>query len=73
MQPVYRNMASLLGYGGMHLTREERRAGLQAALKAVRTGSSRSGSASLGLDQVDEAFERSADRRVQGNLLLDLS
>jgi NADPH2:quinone reductase len=73
MQSVYRNMASILGYGGMQLTEDEHRTGLEAALKAVQDGELKVRiDHVLGLDQVNEAFERLADRRVQGNLLLDL-
>jgi len=74
MQQVYRKMLSILGYGGMQLTREERRAGLEAALQALRDGSiAVRVDEVLALADVNQAFERLADRRVQGKLLLDLS
>ncbi|HEX4010867.1 MAG TPA: zinc-binding alcohol dehydrogenase family protein [Solirubrobacteraceae bacterium] len=74
LQLVYRKMVSLLGYGGGQLTPEERRPGLEAALEAVRAGALRVRvDEVLPLDQVNEAFQRLADRRVQGNLLLNLS
>jgi NADPH2:quinone reductase len=74
MQLVYRKSVSLLGYGGILLTREERRPGLQAALEAVRAGELKVRIDSiLPLDQVNDAFRRLVDRRVQGKLLLDLS
>jgi NADPH2:quinone reductase len=74
LQLVYRKMLSVLGYGGGQLTREERRPGLEAALEAVRAGELRVRIDDvLPLEQVNEAFQRLADRRVQGNLLLDLN
>ncbi len=74
MQLLYRKSISLLGYGGMQLTSEERRAGLAAALQALRDGDLKVGIDDvLPLDQVNEAFARLVDRRVQGKLLLDLS
>jgi NADPH2:quinone reductase len=74
MQSVYRKMLSLLGYGGMQLTGEERRRGLQAALHALGDGSIRVRiDEVLPLDQVNDAFTRLVQRRVQGKLLLDLS
>lgn len=74
MQQVYRKMLSILGYGGMQLTREERRAGLEAALQALQDGSiAVRVDEVLALADVNQAFERLADRRVQGKLLLDLS
>jgi NADPH:quinone reductase-like Zn-dependent oxidoreductase len=73
MRLLYRKMLSLLGYGGTILTREDRRPGLAAALEAVRAGelSVRVDSV-LPLEDVNEAFQRLVDRRVQGKLLLDL-
>jgi NADPH:quinone reductase len=74
MQQLYRKMLSLLGYGGMQLTAEERRRGLDEALEALRTGDLKVRiDEILALDQVNEAFERLAQRQVEGNLLLDLS
>ena len=74
MQLLYRKSLSLLGYGGILLTREERRPGLQAALEAVRAGELKVRIDSvLALEEVNDAFRRLADRRVQGKLLLDLS
>jgi NADPH2:quinone reductase len=74
MQLLYRKSLSLLGYGGILLTREERRPGLQAALEAVRAGELKVRiDAVLALEDVNDAFRRLADRRVQGKLLLDLS
>jgi NADPH:quinone reductase len=74
MRMLYRKMLSLLGYGGTILTREERRPGLEAALEAVRAGELKVRIDSiLELDDVNDAFRRIVDRRVQGKLLLDLS
>ncbi len=74
LQSLYRKSVSLLGYGGMQLTREERQIGLHAALEALGEGSLRVRIDDvLGLEQVDEAFARLVERRVQGKLLLDLS
>jgi NADPH:quinone reductase len=74
MRVLYRKMLTLLGYGGTILTPEERRPGLQAALEAVRTGELKVRIDSvLPLAEVNDAFQRLVDRRVQGKLLLDLS
>ena len=74
MQSLYRKMVSLLGYGGMTVARDERRAGLQEALEAVRAGDLKVRiDEVLPLEQVNEAFQRLVDRQVRGNLLLDLS
>lgn len=73
MQLLYRKMISVLGYGGMQLRPEERRAGLQAALKALSVGELKVRIDDvLALDGVNEAFARLAQRQVQGKLLLDL-
>jgi NADPH:quinone reductase len=74
IQLLYRKALSLLGYGGIILTRDERRPGLQAALEAVAAGELKVRVDSvLALDDVNEAFQRLTERRVQGKLLLDLS
>jgi NADPH:quinone reductase len=74
MQLLYRKAVSLLGYAGLILTREERGPGLQAALEAVRAGELKVRIDSiLPLEEVNDAFRRIVDRRVQGKLLLDLS
>lgn len=73
MRVLYRKMLTLLGYGGTILTPQERRPGLQAALEAVRDGEMKVRIDSvLPLADVNEAFQRLVDRRVQGKLLLDL-
>lgn len=74
IQMLYRKTLSLLGYGGMNLARDERRPGLEAALEAVRAGDLKVRiDTVLPLEEINEAFRRLIDRRVQGNLLLDLS
>lgn len=74
LQTLYRKMMSLLGYGGMQLRPEERRPGLKDALQALSEGSLRMRvDTVLPLEDVNEAFARLVERRVQGNLLLDLS
>jgi NADPH:quinone reductase len=74
MRVLYRKMLTLLGYGGTILSREERRPGLQAALEALRAGELKVRIDSvLALDEVNEAFRRFVDRRVQGKIVLDLS
>jgi NADPH2:quinone reductase len=74
IQVLYRKMLSLLGYGGMQLTREERRPGLAAALEALRAGELKVRiDEVLPLESVNEAFERLVDRRVEGKLLLGLA
>jgi NADPH:quinone reductase len=73
LQVLYRKMISLLGYGGMQLTPEERRPGLEAALEALRAGELRVRIDDvLSLEEVNDAFKRLVDRRVQGKLLLAL-
>jgi NADPH:quinone reductase len=74
MQMVYRKSVSVLGYGGMQVTAEDRRAGLLAALEAVRDGTLHVLIDSvLPLEEVNQAFERLTSRHVRGNLVLDLS
>jgi NADPH:quinone reductase len=74
MQSLYRKSLSVRGYGGMQLGPEERRSGLEAALRRVRDGELQVRIDSvLALDDVNEGFTRLVERRVEGNLLLDLS
>jgi NADPH2:quinone reductase len=73
LQVLYRKMISLLGYGGTLLTRAERRPGLEAALEALRSGALRVRvDEVLPLEEVNDAFRRLVERRVQGKLLLGL-
>lgn len=73
MQQLYRKALSLLGYGGIQLTRDERRPGLQAALQALADGRLKVHvDEVLALDDVNEALERLANRAVQGKLILGI-
>jgi NADPH:quinone reductase len=73
MQTVYRKMISILSYGGVQVTRDERRQGLVAALAALQDGRLQVRIDDvLPLAQVSEAFDRLVERTVEGNLLLDL-
>jgi NADPH:quinone reductase len=74
LQTLYRKGISLLGYAGLILTRDQRRAGLEAALAALARGELRVGiDEVLPLEQVNEALRRLVDREVHGNLLLALT
>jgi NADPH2:quinone reductase len=74
LRTLYRKHASILGYGGMGLTPKEHREGLQQALSALRDGQLRVRIDSvLPLEEVNDAFRRLVERRVRGNLLLDLA
>jgi NADPH2:quinone reductase len=73
LQSLYRKSLRLMGYGGMQLGREQRRAGLKEALAALAGKEMRVPiDAVLPLDEVNEALARFGQRGVQGNLLLDL-
>ncbi len=73
LQNLYRKAESLLGYGGMTLSDEERRQGLELALRALADGELRVVvDEVLPLAEVGEAFRRLADRQARGKLLLDL-
>ena len=74
MQQLYRKMISLLGYAGLQLRRDEQRAGLERALRALADGSIKVRIDSvLALEDVNEAFHRLNSRTVQGKLVLDLA
>ena len=63
----------LLGYGGLQLTDEELRAGLERALQALADGRMRVPvDRVLPLSDVGEAFRLLTDRQVTGKLLLRL-
>lgn len=73
MQTLYRKMISILGFGGMLLTPDERRAGQEKALEALRTGDLRMVIDDvLPLDQINDAFQRLEQHKVRGKLLLRL-
>jgi NADPH2:quinone reductase len=74
IQTLYRKMLSVLGYGGMQLGQDERRAGLEKALEALKAGELKVVVDDvLPLEQVNDAFQRIADRQVRGKLLLGLA
>jgi NADPH2:quinone reductase len=73
MQTLYRKGLQVLGYAGMMLGEEERRRGLSAALSALAGGEMRVViDEVLPLAEVNQAFRRLVERRVQGKLLLAL-
>lgn len=73
MQALYRKGLSLLGYGGMIVTREWRRRGLEAVLEALRDGDLKViVDELLPLDSVNDAFARITERKVCGKLMLEL-
>src|SRR5581483_6346204 len=73
LQQLYRKRGSLLGYGGMQLSSGERRAATEQALAAAARGELKIRIDDvLALEQVNEAFQRLTERRVQGKLLLEL-
>jgi NADPH2:quinone reductase len=72
LQQVYRNSKSLLSYGGLGLTAEERRAGLERTLRIVADGRMTIRiDRVLPLEQVGEAFDLITDRGLSGKVLLD--
>jgi NADPH2:quinone reductase len=74
MRTLYRKSLSVRGYGGMLLGRDERRAGLQKALEAVRAGELRVViDEVLPLERVNEAFARITQRQVRGKVLLGMA
>ena len=73
MQQLYRKMVTLYGYGGMQLGRDERLRGLHDALEALRAGEITVRiDEILPLEQINDAFTRLTERRVEGKLLLAL-
>lgn len=73
LQTLYRKGVSLLGYGGMLVSTEVRQRGLAAALEALKAGELRVVvDEVLPLEDVNEAFRRLVERRVQGKLVLSL-
>lgn len=74
LQNLYRNGLRVLGYGGLRLSDEERRKGLQAALQALKDGRMRIRiDRTLPLDEVNEALRLVSERKLTGKVLLDLS
>jgi len=73
LRTLYRKGGAILGYGGMQLSPEGRRRGLEQALEALRDGQLHVRIDSvLPLEEINQAFRRLIDRQVQGKLLLDL-
>ena len=73
MQMLYRKGLSILGYAGGQLGHEERARGLRAGARgAPRRLAARPDRRGAPARQVNEAFERLAERKVQGKLVLDL-
>jgi NADPH:quinone reductase len=74
LQTLYRKAVSLLGYGGLQLSQDERRDDLHSALVALGEGKLRVPIDDvLALEQVNEAFARITHRQVKGKLLLELA
>jgi NADPH:quinone reductase len=74
LQTLYRNGLTVLGYGGLILSDEERTRGLQEAVRALQEGRLRIAvDRVLPLDRVDDAFGLLSDRGVTGKIVLDLA
>jgi NADPH2:quinone reductase len=74
LQQVYRNSKQLLSYGGLGLSDEERRAGLEKALRILADGRmSIRIDRVLPLEQIGDAFDLIANRGLSGKVLLDCS
>jgi NADPH2:quinone reductase len=72
LQQVYRNQLSILSYAGLILSPEQRRTGLEKALRVLADGRMRIRiDRVLPLDQVTDAFDLIADRGLSGKVLLD--
>ncbi len=73
LQQLYRNGLRVLGYGGLMLSDDERRAGLTATLDAMARGELRIPvDRVLPLAGVDDAFAALKDRALRGKVVLDL-
>jgi NADPH:quinone reductase len=73
LHQLYRRQHTILTYGGVTASRDERRAGLARVLDAMAAGSLRVAiGAEVDLDQVNEAFGLLTDRVVTGKVLLKL-
>jgi NADPH:quinone reductase-like Zn-dependent oxidoreductase len=72
LQQVYRNQLSILSYAGLILSPEQRRTGLEKALRVLADGRMHIRiDRVLPLDQVTDAFDLIADRGLSGKVLLD--
>jgi NADPH2:quinone reductase len=73
LQQLYRNGLHLLGYGGLQLTDEQRRAGLVPALAALADGRMRIVvGRTFPLSEVNAAIAAITDRSVTGKVMIDL-
>ena len=71
LRELYRNRLCVFGYGGLRLTNEERRKGLEAALEALASGRLRIPIGQVWrLEDVNQALESLADRTVTGKAIL---
>jgi NADPH2:quinone reductase len=72
LQRVYRNSQRILTYGGLGLTAEERRAGLEKALEVVADGRMTIRiDRVLPLEKIGDAFDLIGNRGLSGKVLLD--
>jgi NADPH:quinone reductase len=70
---LYRKQQRVLTYGGLGATTPERREGIAGALAAIADGKLRIHiGAELGLDEVGQAFDLVAGRKVTGKVILKL-
>jgi NADPH2:quinone reductase len=73
LRTLYRKGLHILGYGGLMLSDEQRRAGLQDALTALADGRMRVPiGRTIPLEQVNDAFRLLGDRALTGKVVLDL-
>jgi NADPH2:quinone reductase len=73
LRALYRKRLSLLGYGGLILSDDERRATLREALTALADGRLRIAvDRILPLDEVDRAFHLLSERATTGKIVLDV-
>jgi NADPH2:quinone reductase len=73
LRTLYRKGLHILGYGGLMLSDEQRRAGLHDALTALADGRMRVPiGRTIPLEQVNDAFRLLGDRALTGKVVLDL-
>jgi NADPH2:quinone reductase len=73
LRTLYRRGLRILGYGGLMLSDEERRAGLRGALTALAEGRMRVPiDRTLPLESVNDAFSLLGDRALTGKVVLEL-
>jgi NADPH:quinone reductase len=74
LQTIYRNSQTIIGFGGLVLSDEDRRTGLVEAMTAVAEGRMRIPvDRTLPLAEVNDAFGLLAGRAVTGKIVLELS